>query len=244
MKIKNRKTRELKPATYNPRYLTTKQEEELLESLKKFGIVSPIIVNINPERKDIVVGGHQRLKLWSKLGKKTIPCIEVNLTEQEERELNVRLNKNGGEFDISLLKQEFKQEELQYYGFEAFEIGLDEFVLEGESVEHEKPIEVEKSEEEDDMETITVTVSESDTLIYICIDISTDRSLGWEEMQEIKDAYHPNLSFVEVYPSNGEVINKANNRHLFHVKGGFVPHLSIIEQEMETKHFIYNSNMF
>jgi len=40
----------LKEATYNPRKLTPKQEEDLTASIKKFGLVDPLIVNGYPGR--------------------------------------------------------------------------------------------------------------------------------------------------------------------------------------------------
>ena len=51
-------------AEYNPRELSKKQHEDLYDSIRKFGLVDPILININPERKNIVIGGHQRLKIW------------------------------------------------------------------------------------------------------------------------------------------------------------------------------------
>lgn len=37
------------------------------------------------------------------MGFKTVPCVEVDLNKEQEQELNLRLNKNGGEFDFKLL---------------------------------------------------------------------------------------------------------------------------------------------
>jgi ParB-like chromosome segregation protein Spo0J len=58
MKIKERKIKDLIRAEYNPRELTKEQENQLKDSLQRFGVVDPVIVNINAERKDIIVGGH------------------------------------------------------------------------------------------------------------------------------------------------------------------------------------------
>lgn len=127
MKIKKRKISDLKPAEYNPRYLTEKAEADLTASLKEFGLIDPIIINSNPKRKDVVIGGHQRLKIWGKLGNTDIDTVEINLTEERERELNVRLNKNTGDFDILMLKQHFEVEDLMLWGFEDFELGMEDF---------------------------------------------------------------------------------------------------------------------
>lgn len=124
MEIVERKISELKKAEYNPRNLTEKQRTDLRASLKTFGMVNPIIINKNRKRKDVIIGGHQRCDVWEELGHDTIPCFAIDLTLEQERELNIRLNKNGGEFNLDLLKEHFDQNELLNYGFEDFELGV------------------------------------------------------------------------------------------------------------------------
>tara|TARA_R110000824_G_scaffold79451_3_gene200131 strand:- start:3778 stop:4356 length:579 start_codon:yes stop_codon:yes gene_type:complete len=123
IKIKQRKISELNPAEYNPRQLTDKQYKQLKKSMKTFGCVEPIVININPMRKDIIVGGHQRCKVWSDLGNDTIPIVEVELDEAAEMELNIRLNKNTGEFNFDTLANIFDVGLLKEYGFESYELG-------------------------------------------------------------------------------------------------------------------------
>lgn len=60
MKIVERKVEELIASDYNPRKLKLKDFKALKDSLRKFGMLDPLIVNSNPERKDIIIGGHQR----------------------------------------------------------------------------------------------------------------------------------------------------------------------------------------
>jgi len=94
----------LKPADYNPRKWSKEAEEQLKESINKFGIVDPLLVNSAEERKNIIIGGHFRLSIFKKLGIKTVPVVYINIPELEkEKELNIRLNKNTGEFDWDLL---------------------------------------------------------------------------------------------------------------------------------------------
>ena len=124
MKIKERLIADLNPAEYNPRQLTDKQYKQLKKSLKTFGCVEPVVVNKNPMRKDVIIGGHQRCKVWADLGNKTIPTVEVELDEAGEMELNVRLNKNTGEFDFDVLSSYFDMEVLKDWGFEDYEFGM------------------------------------------------------------------------------------------------------------------------
>jgi hypothetical protein len=124
MEVKNRKIKELIPAEYNPRELTNKQKEDLTASLAKFGLVDPIIVNTHPKRKNVLVGGHQRMKVWESMGNETIATVEVCLSLAKEKELNVRLNKNTGQFDMTILEEHFKANDLIEWGFEDYEIGV------------------------------------------------------------------------------------------------------------------------
>tara|TARA_R110002020_G_scaffold41198_1_gene121490 strand:+ start:239 stop:838 length:600 start_codon:yes stop_codon:yes gene_type:complete len=125
MKIKKIDINKLIPATYNPRQISKKQYKDLKESIEKFGLIDPIIVN-----KDFtIIGGHQRYKVCVELTKKDdrfflIDCVVLDLTKEEERELNIRLNKSGGEFDLDILANEFDIEELKEWGFKEIELGL------------------------------------------------------------------------------------------------------------------------
>lgn len=117
MKVQIRKIIDLKPAEYNPRELTKKQYEDLKKSLQEFGVVEPILVNMHKDRESVVIGGHQRLRIWSELGNEDIQCVEVKLPLDKEKELNVRLNKNGGQWDWDLLANNFESADLIDWGF-------------------------------------------------------------------------------------------------------------------------------
>tara|TARA_R110000796_G_scaffold249822_1_gene378056 strand:- start:1265 stop:1783 length:519 start_codon:yes stop_codon:yes gene_type:complete len=122
MKIVKRKIKELIGAEYNPRILTNIQEKDLKDSLTRFGLVDPVLVNMNSERKNIIIGGHQRTKVWESMGHRSIECIELNLSIEKEKELNVRLNKNTGIWNNELLKDHFDFENLIDWGFTAGEL--------------------------------------------------------------------------------------------------------------------------
>ena len=120
MNIEKIEISKLKPARYNPRQISTKQYNDLKKSIERFGLVDPIIVN----KDNTVIGGHQRLKIIKSLGEKTIGCVVLDLTKEQERELNVRLNKNTGEFDFDILSTEFDIDELVDWGFKHIDLGL------------------------------------------------------------------------------------------------------------------------
>ncbi len=122
LKIKQVNIDEIHMADYNPRQLTKNQYKYLKDSIYKFGLVDPLIININQDRKNILVGGHQRLRIAKKLGFKSVPCVEVNLSFEKERELNVRLNKNVGSWDFDSLANFFDIDELFEWGFKDEEL--------------------------------------------------------------------------------------------------------------------------
>lgn len=51
-------TASLKTADYNPRKWSKGAEDQLKESIKKFGLVDPFILNAAPKRKNVLIGGH------------------------------------------------------------------------------------------------------------------------------------------------------------------------------------------
>ena len=120
MKITLIEINNLNPAKYNPRQITKKQFEDLKASIDKFGLVDPIIINSD----NTVIGGHQRLKVLRELGAEKIPTVRVNLSKEDERELNVRLNKSGGDFDMDILANEFDIVDLKEWGFKDIDFGL------------------------------------------------------------------------------------------------------------------------
>ena len=120
MKIEKIKLEELKLAEYNPRKMSDKQYKDLKASLEKFGLVDPIIINSD----NTVVGGHQRLRIMRELGAEYVPTVRVNLSKQDEMELNIRLNKNSGEFDLDVLANNFEVDELKDWGFKDIELGF------------------------------------------------------------------------------------------------------------------------
>lgn len=113
---------QIKPAQYNPRKWSQSAIDQLTESIKKFGLVDPLICNSAKGRKNILIGGHFRLKCAKDLGYKEIPVVYLNIPDLEkEKELNIRLNKNLGEFDLDLLA-EFDENFLSDIGFSSEEI--------------------------------------------------------------------------------------------------------------------------
>jgi DNA modification methylase len=95
---------DIKPAEYNPRTWDKTAEDKLTESIKRFGLIDPLIVN-------------SRFQIINKLGIKKVPVVYVNIPDiNKEKELNLRLNRNTGDWDYVLLKT-FNIEQLLDIGF-------------------------------------------------------------------------------------------------------------------------------
>ncbi len=113
---------ELKPLEYNPRVWNKDAIEHLKESVRRYGLVDPLVVNSAPNRKNFVIGGNFRLSVAKELGLAKVPVVYIQIeNEQKEKELCIRLNKNTGEFDFDLLAK-FDESFLADLGFNSEEL--------------------------------------------------------------------------------------------------------------------------
>lgn len=182
-KNETRKLDDLIPSDYNPRKLTKKNERFLQDSLDSFGMADVIVINLNNH----IIGGHQRYFLLKKKGVKTIDVRVPDrlLTDDEERELNLRLNKNLGEFEKELLK-DFDKDLLENIGFTNSEIEkmFDEPTLQG------------------DVEFTTEVLEENNYLLFVFNDV-----VDWNFIKENFD-----LKAVEALDSKEGYRRKGTGR--------------------------------
>lgn len=142
---------ELVLADYNPRRWDQEAITQLTESIKRFGLVDPIVCNDVPGRENVVVGGHFRIRVAKTLGYKSMPVVYVTIPELErEKELNLRLNRNLGDWDWKLLS-EFDESMLTDIGFSSQE--LDEIFPPDENVEQ---FDLQKELEKLDITKVTI----------------------------------------------------------------------------------------
>lgn len=78
-------------AAYNPRTISDEALSGLAMSIRQFGCVEPIIVNVRGGR-NIIIGGHQRFKVLKAEGLTSCLCVVVDLDEGQEKVLNLALN--------------------------------------------------------------------------------------------------------------------------------------------------------
>lgn len=133
----------------NPRQISIHDKAALRDSLTRFGLAEPLIVNVDGG----LVGGHQRKRIMLEAGMSgPDDLVDVRvpsraLTDDERAELAIRLNRNRGEWDFDALKAEFPVAELLNYGFEALE-------LEFEEVDFEDPAATGPPAREDEAEAL------------------------------------------------------------------------------------------
>jgi len=115
----------------NPVQLTKHDAVEIEKSLRKFGMVIPLVANAPLEDgKRRLIDGHQRktILLYSRMAD-TEAQFDVRipsrkLTDRECDELSIRLRKNTGDFDYDMLANRFVVPDLLDWGFQDFELGF------------------------------------------------------------------------------------------------------------------------
>lgn len=122
LKIEYVSIESLSSPDYNPRVWNEENTKQLKESISKFGIVDPLLVNNAPERKGVVIGGNFRMKVLKELGITEVPVVYITISDiEKEKELCLRLNKNQGEWDLELLSK-FDESFLDTLGFDSEEL--------------------------------------------------------------------------------------------------------------------------
>ena len=130
-RVEKRTLNDIKPYSGNPRVLTKKGLEDLKKSMDKFGLAEPIVINTN----GIIIGGHGRYEIARQQGLKEVDVYipDRELSEEEYRELNVRLNKNiAGEWDFDILANEFELPDLLEWGFDEKDLKIEKEIIEDE----------------------------------------------------------------------------------------------------------------
>jgi len=123
------KISEVKSNPNNPRLIKDDKFKKLVQSIKDFPQmldIRPIVVNADM----IVLGGNMRLKACKEAGLKEVPIIIAdNLTEDQQKEFIIKDNTSGGEWDWSILANEWDAEQLDAWGLDlvGFDLNADEY---------------------------------------------------------------------------------------------------------------------
>lgn len=120
--LEKRNPTELREFARNPRILNKHDAKHLQESIKKYGQCEPLVINSD----NTIIGGHQRLRTLKKLKYKEVDVYVPHslLGEKEVEELNIRLNRNNGEWDYDMLANAWDTGNLLDWGFLENEFGM------------------------------------------------------------------------------------------------------------------------
>lgn len=118
LKIEYLKVGELTPYEKNTRKHATKDVDEIVKSIQKYGFDDPIGIWSN---KNIIVEGHGRLLAAKKLGMEEVPVIRLDhLTDEERREYAIMHNRTAelSAWDFDALEQELADLNLNDFDFD------------------------------------------------------------------------------------------------------------------------------
>lgn len=134
MKIEMKLIKDINPSEYNPRAISKESLSGLKRSLEKFGMTQPLVINRRVNGMEVLVGGHQRCRAASELGWEKVPVIYVELSEVEEKTLNVVLNnKNIEGFFTDELQVILDEIKLELGDLDFVDLKLDNLVMNWES---------------------------------------------------------------------------------------------------------------
>lgn len=165
MESKLRNLREIRNNPENPRYIRDEKFEQLVKSLKDFPEmiqVRPLIVN----QKMQALGGNMRLKAMIEAGWTECPVVQVDWSEEKQREFIIKDNLGFGEWDWDMLANEWNEEELQEWGMDIPALEQIDNLEDGEEIELPQSVQLEPPME------------------YILV-MAEPNSVEWEELKEM-----------------------------------------------------------
>lgn len=139
---------QVKPAPYNPRVKLKRTDAEFIKlqkSITQFGVVEPIVWN---QRTGHAVGGHQRLSVLKTLKYTHVDVAVVDLPLEQEKVLNIALNKISGKWDMPKLN-DLIEELAQLEGDLVGSTGFDEGEMDALLAEAEAELLEDESDEDD-----------------------------------------------------------------------------------------------
>ena len=117
MRMERWKLADLRPAEYNPRKRLTPEDQEyqdLKRSIEELGYSDPIVINSD----GTIIKGHQRRNVMMDLGRTEADVVVLDIqSKEDEKALNIALNKITGKWDMEKLKEVLVSLDLEGYDF-------------------------------------------------------------------------------------------------------------------------------
>ena len=137
MEIEEISIKDIKMADYNPRVMSTNELQKLENSINQFGLVDPIIINLD---NNTIIGGHQRFKVLKRKNIEKLKLIKIGKigwlfidsdieikNDADEKALNIALNKISGDWDNKLLNELLEELEIKDFNISKIGFHLNEF---------------------------------------------------------------------------------------------------------------------
>lgn len=103
--IKQVKLDKIFPYEKNQKKHPAKHIEQVAKSIKEFGFNQPIVV----DKQGVIIVGHGRYEAAKALKLPTVPCLEVDLTDEQAKAYRLADNKlNESDWDMGLVIEELK----------------------------------------------------------------------------------------------------------------------------------------
>ena len=115
--MKKIKVSQIKPNPNNPRLIKDDKFEKLVQSLKDFpemAEIRPIVVNTDM----VILGGNMRFRAMKEAKWKEVPVEIVDWSEEKQREFIIKDNVSGGEWDWSMIANEWDTEQIEEWGLD------------------------------------------------------------------------------------------------------------------------------
>ena len=88
----------LRPNPWNPRTMGKREMDALRSSIRRYGLVQPIVARPSGAQYEII-GGEHRWKAAASIGLTDVPCIVLSLDDAEAKLLSQALNEIAGSDD-------------------------------------------------------------------------------------------------------------------------------------------------
>lgn len=96
-------------ASWNPNRMDDRSMNRLKESIKRYGIIVPLVVRPISEFNYETLSGNHRLKIIREMLIRSVPCVIVHLDDAQAMLLAEALNQIHGEDDLALKGELFRK---------------------------------------------------------------------------------------------------------------------------------------
>ena len=82
------------PNDWNPNHIKPDHYAKLKRNIQSHGEVIPIVVRVHPDKKGYhqIIDGYHRWQIYKELGKETVDCVLVEVTDDQAKILTINLN--------------------------------------------------------------------------------------------------------------------------------------------------------